>query len=299
MYYPFLRGKKEELAAVTELISLIKDSGNVIPIIEPMNLNTTTVKFFKKIIENEIDICIVMNSKLISESENEKLFTLFVNKNIVPAFIINSEKDINEYDLYKKKIIKNKPIMPIVYQECEGLENVITKDGAYKYVLYKDKISPGVVSLIKTKSEVILLDDPFVPAAKNADYQESEYYSNNHNDYKKNGYSGFSDYQMIGRRIAKGGPAYAVAIHWTCFKKNGQMWIYHFVSDEKNSTANVQGKYLQSLRKMVAFYAKFENHIETLAAIDYRKNNEDKMFHGLGFPKRISIKNHIELVGKK
>ncbi len=65
---------------------------------------------------------------------------------------------------------------------------------------------------------------------------------------------------------------------------------------ETDSTANVQGKYFQALDKLIKFFDSFNNHIETLAAKNYRDNNADQEYHGLGYPKRISIKNHIELL---
>ncbi len=67
MYYPFLRGKREELAAISESISIIKDSKNIIPIIEPMNLNSYTKSFFKTILEEQIKLLLIINSKHINE----------------------------------------------------------------------------------------------------------------------------------------------------------------------------------------------------------------------------------------
>ncbi|ULQ60676.1 sce7725 family protein [Brucepastera parasyntrophica] len=187
-------------------------------------------------------------------------------------------------------------LVPILYRQIDEIDSILSILKDTKYFIFKDRFSNDVITKIKSQNEIILLDDPFNPAIRNADYPENEYFSSNHILYKENGFNGFSDYQMIGRKISPGGPAHAVALHWTCIKKNSQMWIYHFISDEKETTANVQGKYFQALKKLVAFFNKFENHIETQAAENYRENLKNQQYKGLGYPKRISIKNHIELL---
>ncbi len=224
------------------------------------------------------------------------MINLLEYDNIIPAIILNNDNDLSNIQRINTDIKKSNKIVPIVYQELDNIEVLIKQFSNTQYIFFKNKISPDVITSIQQSNEVIILDDPFNPAERNADYPESEFYSNIHNDYKKERYIGFSDYQIIGKRISKGGPAYAVTIHWTCLKKNGQMWIYHFISDETDSTANVQGKYFQALDKLIKFFDSFNNHIETLAAKNYRDNNADQEYHGLGYPKRISIKNHIELL---
>lgn len=41
-YFPFFRGKRYEMMALRDLAEEIANSGNVIPILEPVNSNQTT-----------------------------------------------------------------------------------------------------------------------------------------------------------------------------------------------------------------------------------------------------------------
>ncbi|ULQ60675.1 hypothetical protein K7I13_05220 [Brucepastera parasyntrophica] len=73
MYYPILRGKREELYAIQELQNLIIDTKNVFPVIELMNMNSTTIKFFQKIISSKIKTFVIINSEL-SDSIDKKYY---------------------------------------------------------------------------------------------------------------------------------------------------------------------------------------------------------------------------------
>jgi hypothetical protein len=298
MYYPFLRGKREELTALLELDGLIRDSGTVVPIIEPMNFNTTTAKYFKNVIDNNDSIIVIANSKYIEAADRKKVYGLFKAKNIIPAINISTKEDFNEYKVLVSRIGSSNKVIPVLFQQIDEIDELIKDYSNTTYVLFLDRITDDKLALIQNKNKTVILSNPFIPALKNADYPANEFFSNMHNDYKQRGHIGFSDFQMIGRKISSGGPAYAVALHWTCIKNNKQMWAYHYISDDKDSQANVQGKYFQALKKLIKHFSTFENHVDTVGAINYRENDADQDYHGLGYPKRISIKNHIELLSK-
>lgn len=86
-----------------------------------------------------------------------------------------------------------------------------------------------------------------------------------------------------------------VALHLTYLKDN-DIWIRHFVSDDKVGTTNVQGKYFQALRKLVDFLDHYNGTPETIGAKQFRENLADGVFHQLGYPKKLSIKHHVELM---
>lgn len=44
MYYPFLRGRQNELLALQELLKNSKLSENIVPIIEPVKMSPTLLK---------------------------------------------------------------------------------------------------------------------------------------------------------------------------------------------------------------------------------------------------------------
>lgn len=150
--------------------------------------------------------------------------------------------------------------------------------------------------LLEEKKRVIIKDS-FNRLSRNADYVPDEYFSDLFSTYKPDFY-GFGDFQIVGVGTGGGGPAHAVALHLTYLKEpNGQeIWVRHFVSDDKLGTSNVQGKYFQALRKLVTFLNQYSNTPETIGAREYRENLIDGVFHQLGYPKKLSMKHHIELM---
>ena len=60
-YFPFLRGKQNELLAIRDLASSIAKHGRVIPIIEPVNANSTTRISIDRFIEESMPFLFICN----------------------------------------------------------------------------------------------------------------------------------------------------------------------------------------------------------------------------------------------
>src|SRR3546814_6797061 len=78
-----------------------------------------------------------------------------------------------------------------------------------------------------------------------------EEFSDLHVTYGDHGMAGFGDFLIVGDVYSEGGgPAYAVAIHLTFIDpdKDDVMYIYHFVSDTKDTPTDPAGKFAQALR---------------------------------------------------
>ena len=159
-----------------------------------------------------------------------------------------------------------------------------------KYIFTPQKIN-------LTRENKVLLDDKFKPQVKNADYLRipEEFFSDDHLYYKDDGYVGFGDYLTIGNDYAESGfLPYAIAIHFTYTKPNNEIWIRHFVSDSNSDTTDVAGKFGEALKKLVLFIN--TQNINTTVANEYRQLHTSGHYPGLGSLKKLSIKNHIELV---
>ncbi len=44
MYFPYLRGKEFEIRTITELATLLKNSGRIIPILEPVRRSNADIR---------------------------------------------------------------------------------------------------------------------------------------------------------------------------------------------------------------------------------------------------------------
>lgn len=302
MYFPFLRGKQNELFAISELVSLIQESRKVIPIFEPINLNSTTRRILPEINSSNVPYILIVNPQtgslfnkgyaifrsLLDAIENKQIATLgyFITDS---TSFTEIQQVMTYFSEFRFAFIHstNSPIRDSLIQITNRVDYHIFLDG---------KVSTSYINAFGDKRRIIIKDS-FVRLSRNADYKADEYFSDLLSTYSPK-YYGFGDYQIVGAGTREGGPAHAVALHLTYLKEpNGQeIWVRHFVSDDKVGTSNVQGKYFQALRKLVAFLDQYNNTPETAGAREYRENLADGAFHQLGFPKKLSMKHHIELM---
>jgi len=167
-----------------------------------------------------------------------------------------------------------------------GLTNVFIEDHAK--LLYRKHFD---------QSTRILVRDGF-KRLRNADYPAMEEFSDLHVTYGDLGMSGFGDFLIVGDVYSEGGgPAYAVAIHLTFIDpdKDDVMYIYHFVSDTKDTPTDPTGKFAQALAKLITKLNSGTSHIlETEAIKEFRDLHAKGHFPGLGYVKKLSMKHHIE-----
>jgi hypothetical protein len=89
---------------------------------------------------------------------------------------------------------------------------------------------------------------------------------------------------------------WAIAIHWTYEKNSDSIWVRHFVSDTNDDNSNVQGKFFEAARKAVDFFD--ANNISNYAVEELVRYVRGGQYPGLGVIKKLSIKNHIELMNQ-
>ena len=147
------------------------------------------------------------------------------------------------------------------------------------------------------QSTRILVRDGF-KRQRNADYPAMEEFSDLHVTYRDLGMTGFGDFLIVGDVYSEGGgPAYAVAIHLTFIDpdKDNVMYIYHFVSDTKDTPTDPAGKFAQALAKLITKLDSGTSHIlETNAIKELLDFHAKGHFPGLGYVKKLSMKHHIE-----
>ena len=144
----------------------------------------------------------------------------------------------------------------------------------------------------------VLIRNGFKPQKKNSLYPKSEHFSDLHITYPDEGMDGFGDFLMVGDDYSEtGGPAYAIAIHLTYLENDGDMYIYHFISDKTDSPTNPGGKFLEALRKLVNIVNKPNSLIfKSEACKEFLDLNARKYYPGLGYIKKLSMQHHLELV---
>lgn len=258
MYYPYLRGKQQEL----KLLRDYSDSFHSFckPIIEPVSMNQKNLLKATDILKKErlpyILIATPINGELknfpgdISQLWDE---TITNNPNCEIGLVVSHNNDINKL----KKIVKAFPNNKFVLihigifpdQDYEVLKSATSfkehifcldyfaKDGSFES--YQNKF---------TKPK-IAIKDGFVRQPKNKDYPQTSQFSNLHNTYASN-FSGYGDYLVEGVKYRSGGGGNPTAeiwatVHLTLFHEDLSLFVNHYLSDTNSQNGSSVGEMIQ------------------------------------------------------
>jgi len=87
----------------------------------------------------------------------------------------------------------------------------------------------------------------------------------------------------------------AVAIHIVYINADSQdLYVRHFVSDSNSDITNPAGKFSEALDKLMSWVN--SNHFGTPALEEFRQLQTEGRYPGLGTIKKLSIRQHLEVV---
>lgn len=302
MYFPYLRGKQFELIALREFSTQNPDVGHIVPIIEPVKstFNGLT-NAAKTMFENNLKFALVLNPKdgdfrrvqkdIMSEIP---IFSEYPN-NWIPAFLYqNNENEI-------QRIIQDKGLSNVMIVFKNGVDVNYGMDFLsspnIQYIVNGDPNSRVAMrKLIHLNKNIIRLDNCFIEQPRNVDYLNipDEKFTEEHRFYNNDHFYGISDYTALPKEFIDGGMLpYAVAIHMTYQKTDDEIYVSHFVSDTNDDHSNIQRKFFEAATKAKSFFA---SKPKTMAVTELIKLLDDKRYPGLGIVKKLSIRNHIELM---
>ncbi len=303
MYFPYLRGRQNELIALRELVTndLLGDS--IIPIIEPVKLSSTLIKTISTFIEKGRMISIIHNptvGSFLSDMEKEEndgyksnFLKLFLNDHIIKAHTMN----FNSNSQLKDNLNKNDFI--VINNEREYIDKY---DEIFDNTIPKFSLIPDESAFKRRiKKNRVLLDDKFEKQNTNSAYNDTndKFFSDDHLYYKDDGFTGFSDYSVVGNTYLEAGFApYAVAIHIVYFTEERNLRIHHFVSDSNQDIKNPAKKFYEAVTKLSVWCEKNPNIEKTLGLKRLLEHYQNKTYPGLGSLKKLSIMHHLELMGK-
>ncbi|MGD6730404.1 MAG: sce7725 family protein [Pleomorphochaeta sp.] len=294
MYFPYFRGRQNELLALREMVNNDALSEMIIPIIEPVTLSSTFLSTIELFIEKQRKIGIIYNpsvgslcsKNLLNTNESERLTKILNSPCILNSVLVDGKNIVAKCN-YDIAILKNKDNLD-KYLSLEEKNNI-------KYVLIPDEST----FRRKIKYKAILHQDQFTKAGKNSDYSKNddEFYSDDIFYYKWENYLGFGDYSIVGDDFSTSGFApYAIAIHIVYFSNsNKELRVHHFVSDSNNGIENPAKKYYEAVKKVAQWVD--DNNIEKTSGLSFFINSYKKQtYHGLGIIKKYSIMHHLEII---
>lgn len=301
MYHPYFRGKQFELLTIRDTATLMAQSGFV-PIIEPVKEGLKGLdRALKSICDANGNGIVVVNPQHGALSgDGGGITTMLANsylekKSIAAGILLTNGMTVEEamacYDKHKDH---SPSFIHAGFTHAKALADTVQDEP--RHVFFGDHTNKTYWKHF-TKGQRVLLQDGF-RRRRNADYPESEPFSDLHLNYKDDGWNGFGDFLIVGDDYSEsGGPAYAVAIHLTYINPDAedQMYIYHFVSNSNATPTDPAGKFAEALEKLIAKLDAGDCHlVEGEAIQEFRDLEKKGHFPGLGSIKKLSMKHHIE-----
>ena len=305
MYFPYLRGRQNELIALRELVTNGKMSEKIIPILEPVKITSTLINTLQTFTENNRKIIIIVNPTVgsfasdLTLEKNAKLkeqFKTEVYKDSVLFGIIVDKHCSNYVQQLRDRSVSFDRMVALCFNH-DNIDYLLSSfsENSPKYSVIP--YSPAYRRVRKGKR--VMIDDKFNKLSRNNDYLtcDDEFFSDDHIYYKDDNYIGFSDYSIVGEEYFESGFApYAVAIHivYPTNEEGKPLRIHHFVSDSNNDTSDPANKFYEALSKLIEWNQ--NEQLNTLAIERFNEMYEKQSYSGLGVIKRLSIMHHIEIV---
>lgn len=230
MYYPIFRGKQYEFLTIKELIPKIKESGKIIPVIEPVKNSKRCINSLYSCLEDlkksSLEAIFIINPRCIKgdfyKKKNEMNIVVQTIKqnfpNVSIGFWIGYQSTEAEMEGFLKEIQSN--FYFLHYSEFNGLDRLLSDVNRNKFFrghfLDEEVLGRDYISSIGSKR--ILLKDSFIRREPNEEYRniDDEYFDQNYLEFSVKNYDGFSDYLIIGNKFDAGGDTpQTVAIHLT------------------------------------------------------------------------------------
>ena len=298
MYFPYFRGRQYDLLALKELANNGLISKYVLPVVEPVKLSSTLKSTLQTYKEANLPIALILNPEVgdLSEKDISSIYSS-ISGSVIPAVIMNESTESAINNLEKINFSRENVLIVFNNREYTDYYIDIFSERKPKYSLFSDdrKIRRTV------NGKKVLFEDKFNKQSKNSDYKknEDEFFSEDHLYYKSEGYFGFGDYSIIGKKYEDGGFApYAVAIHIVYSAEDNTLNIHHFVSDSNNDTSDVANKFYEAVSKLSKWYSSGQSRQNTTGLqtlLDYANRG---YYPGLPSIKKLTIMHHLELVSK-
>ena len=304
MYFPYLRGKQFELIALREFAIQYPNTEQIIPIIEPVKSTFNGLTTAARIMfEQNLRSALVLNPadgdfKRITKDILSEISILSENmEKWIPTFLYQNNGEtilsaIQDQELNNVMVIFKNGI-----DISDSILNFLSHS-QIQYIVNGDpnsRITMRRLSLLENK-RIIRLDNCFAEQPRNVDYLNipEDKFTEQHRFYSDDHFYGISDYTALPKDFIDGGMLpYAVAIHMTYEKNQDEIYVRHFVSDTNDDQSNIQRKFFEAATKLKYF---FTDRTKTTAINELITLLDDEKYPGLGVIKKLSIKNHIELM---
>lgn len=302
-YFPLLRGKQNEMMALRDIAEEIVDNGNVIPIVEAVNSNPTTLISLDRFIEASMPFLFICNPRYGGFSNDaDRLANDVISRGLVdydnwiPALYVSEGTTLEELDTFTEAYEGYKLAVVYYGKPQRPVRSRIEEASAYFHVFVTNRVENSYIESIPVNNRVLLVDS-FRRQSRNVDYPDQEFFTDLNTADGNRDDVAFGDFSIVGDYYTEtGGPPYAVALHHIHFTEDSHsLSIHHFKSDRVDTPVDTSGKIIEAIDNLIASLDNLQPN-DTEACNEYRAMSEAQMSRGLGYLKRLGIKHHLEVI---
>ncbi len=305
MYFPYFRGKQNELITVRENAELLAGA-DFTPIIEPVKESLGGLKRALTAVNDAGGNAILIVNPHHGDhvEDTEEIESLFLDElsdqpNISAGILLTDGVTLDDIEgMYLKHAGRTITLIHAGFTEARMLSEKIGQTDIVMQHAFLEEHCGKLYRKHFKGARRILLRDGFKKQKKNSAYPSIESFSDLHATYAEEGMDGFGDFLIVGNDYStSGGPAYAVAIHLTFIDpdKDDEMYIHHFISIRQDTPTDPAGKFAEALEKLVNDIRGGDTKILSTGAVKQFLDLHDREhFPGLGFVKKLSMQHHIE-----
>lgn len=306
-YFPFLRGKLNELMALRVLAEPIAASGQVIPIIEPVRNNANTRISLDQYTEAAMPFLLICNpayGDFQDGANHQQLYDDIISAqlseydNWVPSIQLFSSTTNATIQHFLARYDERE--VAVVYQGFPTDQGAVDSLSNLRFVhhVFVGNSAPSTYIRSVDEQRRVIVVDRFHDQVRNADFPSREFFTDaNTREGNRVGID-FGDFSIVGNQFSEsGGPAWAVTVHHVHYREgdSGSLDISHFISDRTETTADPAGKSIEAVAHLVEALDELLPN-DTDACDEYREMVDTGEWHGLGYLKRLAIQHHLELM---
>lgn len=308
MYHPYFRGKQFDLLCIREMAPVFKAAG-FCPIIEPVRDVLGGLKrALDAVAETDGRAIVIVNPYHGDLSESGAPLTDLLRgkyldlPGIAAGILLKHSTTATEaLKCYSKHLSHSPVFIHAGFGEARTLAEKLVSQNKDQRHVFVENYCGKLYQKHFSRGHRILLRDGF-EKKRNRDYPLLEPFSDLHATFHEEGMDGFGDFLIVGDDYSEaGGPAYAVAIHLTFIDpdQDNEMWIYHFVSERRDTPTDPAGKFAEALANMMKVLNKPNSKVlETAAVREFRDLHRQGHFPGLGYVKKLSMNHHVETLAE-
>lgn len=311
MYYPYFRGKQNELITIRECAELFNESGFV-PIIEPVKETLSGLqRAIESVLATDSNVMLIVNPNYGDHKQGSDAISVlweqqFANNEcVIPAIHLSEANSVEDALTLYDRHHKQKHDVAFIHAGFSNAKDLAAALGdnlsRTTHIFIEAVCGKLYQKHFRGSRFRVLVRDGFQRRV-NREHPAVEFFSDLHATYEDENVDGFGDFLMVGDDYSEsGGPAYAIAIHITFIDddKDDEMHIHHFVSIRQDSPTDPAGKFLEALTKLVEEVQKPETKIHRTTAIEeFLSLHKRQHFPGLGYVKKLSMKHHLETLAQ-